>query len=157
MYALKSTAGRKPSYARFTPGDSPIWGPVENSTKFPSESALLLFVIRTPPVSHMFVKGPLEIAELDYTQGKLRYRLPDGIKSLEHLVFSSDGSGRSYIVRVDPNGSGSCTCLDFKYRHGEDGTPCKHMRTAFSYLATQRGDVYFDVAEIEDKETGVRF
>ena len=148
MYALKSTAGRsRPSYCKFIVGSFPIWGGVETCTKFASESQLLLQILRNPPVSSLFVKGPLEIAELDFESGRLRYRLPEGVKSLEHLVFSSDGSGRSYIVRVDPDGNGSCTCKDWQYRHAEDGTSCKHMRTAFSYLSTMRGDVYFDVDE----------
>ena len=149
MIALKSTAGSRASYARFVAGNSPVWGPVETCTKFPSESQLLLYILRTPPVSSLSVKGPLEFAELEYTEGRLRYRLPEGVKFLHFEVANSAGTD-TYSVRVSETGDGSCTCADWRYRHSEDGTPCKHMRSVLSYLPTLRGDVYFDVDEVED-------
>ena len=145
MYALRSTAGVVPTYAKFCPGNLPVWGPVETSTKFPSESVLLVYVLRTPPMSAMFVKGPLDIAELDYEKGKLRYRLPDGVRQMQYGVRSKTSGEKAYTVRVNEAGDGSCTCPDFKYRHAEDGMPCKHMQSVLSHLPTMRGDVYFDL------------
>jgi len=149
MFALKSTSGGIPTYARFVL-NQPRWVSVENSTKFSTRSGLMLHIMRSVQVSGTFVEGPLEIAELEYEEGKMRYRLTASVKNLRHEVFSSNGRD-SYIVRVNEKGDGSCTCPDWQFRHSEDGTSCKHMRAALSGLPTMRGhDVWFDIAELDE-------
>jgi hypothetical protein len=150
MYALKSMAGGKPSYALFSHNHrTPAWVSVVICSKFKTEGELLMALLRGPAVTNFYVKGPLRIAELYSTSGKQRYRLPDGVKSLSHVVHSSTGTG-TYIVRVNAEGEGSCTCKDWQYRHAENGTPCKHMKAVLGHLPTQRGDVYSDMEEAED-------
>ena len=39
-------------------------------------------------------------------------------------------SGTAYKVRLDPHGSGSCTCPDFQVRIAQDGRICKHIAAA---------------------------
>jgi SWIM zinc finger len=39
-------------------------------------------------------------------------------------------SGTAYKVKLDPHGSGSCTCPDFQVRIAQDGRICKHIAAA---------------------------
>ena len=39
-------------------------------------------------------------------------------------------SGRGYKVRLDPHGSGACTCPDFQVRIAQEGRICKHIAAA---------------------------
>ena len=156
MFALKSTRGLIPSYAKLVVGEKPLWGPVEGCTKFPTESMVLLTLLRVSSIPEDSVKGLLEIAELDHKKGKQRYRLPEGTVRMEYTVFSSDRT-KSYNVCVSAIGEGSCTCPDWKYRHAEDGTPCKHMRAVLGHLPTLRGDVYFDIEEESDGLVDLRY
>src|SRR5437016_4976755 len=39
-------------------------------------------------------------------------------------------SGTAYKVKLDPHGSGSCTCPDFQVRTAQDGRICKHIAAA---------------------------
>jgi hypothetical protein len=49
------------------------------------------------------------------------------------LVHKQGDDGVNIVDLDDYNGSGSCTCADFAYRHDPDnqtptGTTCKHLR-----------------------------
>jgi len=46
----------------------------------------------------------------------------------EFVVTNKSGTG--YKVRLDPHGSGSCTCPDFQVRIAQDGRICKHIAAA---------------------------
>ncbi len=49
-------------------------------------------------------------------------------------------SGTAYKVKLDPHGSGSCTCPDFQVRIAQDGRICKHIAAAaITALAPQVG------------------
>src|SRR5207253_1479614 len=39
-------------------------------------------------------------------------------------------SGTAYKVKLDPHGSGSCTCPDFQVRIAQEGRICKHIAAA---------------------------
>jgi uncharacterized Zn finger protein len=39
-------------------------------------------------------------------------------------------SGTGYKVRLDPHGTGSCTCPDFQVRIAQEGRICKHIAAA---------------------------
>ena len=39
-------------------------------------------------------------------------------------------SGTAYKVKLDPHGTGSCTCPDFQVRIAQDGRICKHIAAA---------------------------
>ena len=46
----------------------------------------------------------------------------------EFVVTNKSGTG--YKVRLDPHGSGSCTCPDFQVRIAQEGRICKHIAAA---------------------------
>jgi uncharacterized Zn finger protein len=46
----------------------------------------------------------------------------------EFVVTNKSGTG--YKVRLDPHGSGSCTCPDFQVRIAQEGRVCKHIAAA---------------------------
>ena len=46
----------------------------------------------------------------------------------EFVVTNKSGTG--YKVRLDPHGSGTCTCPDFQVRIAQEGRICKHIAAA---------------------------
>ena len=46
----------------------------------------------------------------------------------EFIVTNKSGTG--YKVRLDPHGSGTCTCPDFQVRIAQEGRICKHIAAA---------------------------
>jgi len=46
----------------------------------------------------------------------------------EFVVTNKSGTG--YKVRLDPHGSGACTCPDFQVRIAQEGRICKHIAAA---------------------------
>jgi hypothetical protein len=46
----------------------------------------------------------------------------------EFVVTNKSGTG--YKVRLDPHGSGNCTCPDFQVRIAQEGRICKHIAAA---------------------------
>src|SRR5438132_9454413 len=42
----------------------------------------------------------------------------------------SNKSGTGYKVKLDPHGSGTCTCPDFQVRIAQEGRICKHIAAA---------------------------
>ena len=46
----------------------------------------------------------------------------------EFVVTNKSGTG--YKVKLDPHGSGSCTCPDFQVRIAQEGRICKHIAAA---------------------------
>jgi hypothetical protein len=46
----------------------------------------------------------------------------------EFIVTNKSGTG--YKVKLDPHGSGSCTCPDFQVRIAQEGRICKHIAAA---------------------------
>jgi hypothetical protein len=46
----------------------------------------------------------------------------------EFVVINKSGTG--YKVRLDPHGSGTCTCPDFQVRIAQEGRICKHIAAA---------------------------
>ena len=56
----------------------------------------------------------------------------------EFVVTNKSGTG--YKVRLDPHGSGSCTCPDFQVRIAQEGRICKHIAAAaITALGPQAG------------------
>ena len=78
----------------------------------------------------------------------------DGNKSKGGYVMASARSFTTkdtrYTVKVEPDGSVSCTCPDFQHRHErygphiEDGSVCKHIAEFRETLKKEHGgkDVY---------------
>ena len=111
-------------------------------TRFGTESDLLIMALAAPATHQA---GPLAIVKVTHQPGRFRYRLPAGVVDFDATVKSETNEGRSYDLYIDNAGNGSCTCPDWQFRHSEDGTPCKHMKTVFGYLATVHGDEWVEV------------
>jgi len=142
MFVLKSNAN---NYLAEINKDGSVWQySLPFARRFQTESELLIYLLCADGRSVM-ITGPVRVVEIKAVPARFRYRLPDGVDNIEMNVRSESVVGQNYYVTVDSKGNGMCSCKDWKFRHSEDGSPCKHMKKALGYLATIRGDEWVEV------------